>query len=84
MTTPLAIRRVVEQRANRRCEYCQFPAELAEASFHVDHIIAEQHGGETELNNLAFACFSCNAYKGPNLSSIDPISRETVRLFHPR
>ena len=24
-----------------------------------DHIIAEQHGGATDLVNLAFACFHC-------------------------
>ncbi len=81
---PVAIRREVERRANRRCEYCGLPAEFAEASFHVDHIIAEQHGGETRLENLAFACFPCNAYKGPNLSSLDPKTGDLARLFHPR
>jgi len=81
---PLAIRREVERRANRRCEYCGFPSAFAEARFHVDHVIAEQHGGRTHVDNLAFACFPCNVYKGPNLSSVDPISGNVVRLFHPR
>jgi 5-methylcytosine-specific restriction endonuclease McrA len=30
-----------------------------------DQVIAAQHGGQTELANLAFACFQCNRLKGP-------------------
>jgi len=36
------------------------------------------------LFNLACACDRCNAYKGPNLSSIDPADGSIVNLFHPR
>jgi len=81
---PAAIRREVERRANQRCEYCGLPAKFAEAPFHMDHIIAEQHRGPTRLENLAFACFPRHAYKGPNISSIDPATGEWVRLFRPR
>ncbi|PYI84478.1 MAG: restriction endonuclease, partial [Verrucomicrobia bacterium] len=45
---------------------------------------AEQHGGKTNLENLAFACCYCNRYKGPNLSGVDPESRKITPLFHPR
>jgi hypothetical protein len=31
-----------------------------------------------------FACYHCNAHKGPNLSGLDPESGTLVRLFHPR
>lgn len=51
--------------------------------FHVDHVIAEKHRGETVLENLAWACFSCNMHKGPNIAGIDPVTGETVRLFRP-
>ncbi len=67
-----------------RCEYCHFPAALAELSFETDHIIAKKHGGTAESDNLAWACFYCNRYKGTNIAGIDPESREVVRLFHPR
>ena len=67
-----------------RCEYCHFPRTLAELSFEMDHIIAKKHGGKTAPDNLALACFYCNSYKGPNIAGIDPETRETVRLFHPR
>jgi hypothetical protein len=52
--------------------------------FQVDHIIAEKHGGETVVSNLALACPHCNLYKGPNIAGLDPASGQVVRLFHPR
>lgn len=79
-----ALEAEVVRRAAGRCEYCHFPAKASELSFHCDHIIAEKHGGATTLDNLAWACFSCNLCKGPNLSGLDPESRELTRLFHPR
>jgi hypothetical protein len=33
---------------------------------------------------LALACDRCNAYKGPNLTSIDPDTSAVVPLFNPR
>src|SRR6266498_795328 len=74
----------VRRRSAFRCEYCHFPAALAELPFQFDHIIAQKHGGATTSENLAFSCFFCNSYKGPNLSGIDPVSGEIIRLFHPR
>lgn len=74
----------VRERARYRCEYCHFPDAFAELPFHLDHIIARQHGGKTVPENLAWTCCYCNRYKGPNLSSVDPLTKETVDLFHPR
>jgi 5-methylcytosine-specific restriction endonuclease McrA len=51
------LRQLVWQRASSRCEYCQFPAQFAEAPFQIDHIIAQKHGGETNAENLALACY---------------------------
>lgn len=52
-------------------------------SHEVDHIIGRQHGGETTVENLAYACIICNRFKGPNVSSVDA-SGAVVRLFNPR
>jgi hypothetical protein len=52
--------------------------------FQVDHVIAEVHHGQTTLENLAWSCFNCNVFKGPNLAGIDPDTRQVTRLFHPR
>jgi hypothetical protein len=79
-----AVHKAVRARAGHRCEYCRFPETFAELPFHLDHIIALQHGGPTVPENLALACCYCNRYKGPNLSGIDPESGNVVSLFHPR
>lgn len=52
--------------------------------FHIEHVVAKQHAGGNQLNNLALACHHCNFFKGPNLSAIDPESGAVVRLFNPR
>jgi hypothetical protein len=52
--------------------------------FHVEHIVSRQHGGTDDPDGLALACDRCNAYKGPNLTSIDPDTRAVVALFNPR
>jgi hypothetical protein len=80
----LHLRQLVWQRAESRCEYCQFPAQFAEAPLQIDHIIAQKHGGETSAENLALSCYYCNTYKGPNIAGIDPVRGEIVRLYHPR
>lgn len=79
------VREVVARRANHLCEYCRIPqALLPFRAFHVEHIVARQHGGCDDLDNLCLACDRCNAYKGPNLSSLDPQTGLVVELFHPR
>src|SRR5947208_1121793 len=79
-----ATERAVRERAKHLCEYCRFPEKSAELPFHLDHIVSRQHGGETRFENLALACCFCNRYKGPNLSGVDPVSNQVVRLFNPR
>ncbi|MBI1901584.1 MAG: HNH endonuclease [Planctomycetia bacterium] len=79
------MRDAVRERAQHRCEYCHLPqAALPLCPFHVEHIIAQQHGGHDSPDNLALACEQCNLFKGPNLSSIDPRTRQIIVLFHPR
>ena len=50
----------------------------------LEHVLSRQHGGGDELENLALACRPCNNAKGPNVCSVDDVSREIVRLFDPR
>ena len=79
-----AARHLVRQRAGNCCEYCRLPQEAVDATFHIEHVIALQHGGTDDPSNLALACDRCNLYKGPNLTSIDPETSAIVPLFHPR
>lgn len=81
---PAALRRLVEERANRLCEYCLMSANVTFFSHEVDHIIPEKHGGETNADNLAFTCWRCNRYKGTDLGSFDPQTGAFSFLFNPR
>jgi hypothetical protein len=80
-----SLREAVRRRAGNACEYCRIP-QLATPliSFHVEHIVSRQHGGSDDMGSLALACDRCNAYKGPNLTSVDPETRNLVALFNPR
>jgi HNH endonuclease len=60
------------------------PQEYDEVTFEIDHIIAASHGGLLNGMNLCLACFSCNSFKGTNLSGRDTKTRKTVALFNPR
>lgn len=77
---PATLRRLVTQRAEDKCEYCQFPQKASLFAFEMEHIIAEKHDGITESENLALSCPYCNRFKGTDLGSIDP---ETGQLMCP-
>src|SRR5580704_7528229 len=80
-----SIRDLVRRRAAYACEYCHIPQQATPLiPFHVEHIVSKQHGGSDDPEGLALACDRCNAYKGPNLSSIDPDTGAVTRLFNPR
>ena len=76
--------RGVRDRARNRCEYCHLPQSVIPLPFQIDHIIAEQHGGRSDEENLALACASCNRYKGPNIAGRDGEGGDLVPLFNPR
>ena len=79
-----SLERQDRHRAQHPCEYCRIPASISEFTFPIDHIIAQQHGGETILENLALSCPHDNYHKGPNLAGIDPVTKKLTRLFNPR
>jgi 5-methylcytosine-specific restriction endonuclease McrA len=79
-----AMRAAVRQRAGERCEYCRISETIAFFAHEPDHLIATQHRGKTELENLALACLQCNRLKGPNIASVDPETNRIVPLFNPR
>lgn len=78
-------RQQVRSRAGDRCEYCRFhQSHEPFYRFHIEHIVAEVHGGTGHADNLALACHHCNERKGTNLSGIDPRTGRVMRLFDPR
>jgi len=78
------LRRQVERRAADGCEYCRIAIEDTYFGGEIDHIISLKHRGQTELENLAFACQPCNRNKGSDLGSLPESSKTLVRFFNPR
>lgn len=81
---PEALRRMVYERANGRCEYYQLHERYTMKTHEVDHVYAEKHGGDSTEANLCLSCFDCNRYKGSDLCSLDTVTGEIVSLYHPR
>ncbi len=79
-----ALKRMVKSRAGHCCEYCRMPSSVSLTPFQIDHIIAKKHGGTAAAENLAFCCFHCNIYKGPNIAGIDVQTGSVISLFNPR
>jgi hypothetical protein len=79
-----SLQRRVWLRARDCCEYCLMPQEYDDASFEIDHVIAQKHDGQTTSRNLALSCNYCNSFKGANIAGRDPKTRRLKRLFNPR
>ena len=78
-------KKLLRERAGDACEYCRLPQKwYSPYKLQVEHIVARQHHGGDELDNLAIACIDCNLNKGPNIAGIDPLSLALTELFHPR
>jgi hypothetical protein len=84
MTSRREIARRVEARGAGRCEYCRMHQSLQGATFHVEHIIPQSRGGQSQLDNLAWACPSCNLHKANRVASVDLETGSEVLLFNPR
>jgi HNH endonuclease len=75
------LRQFVREWAGHRCEYCSLPQDAEPFfAYHIEHIVARQHGGGDDSGNLALACYHCNAHKGSNLSGLDTASTDTGRI----
>ena len=57
---------------------------LQGATFHVEHIIPRSRGGDSAMDNLAWACPGCNLHKSDRVEAPDPLDGQPVRLFNPR
>ncbi len=80
----VAVRALVEKRAQGRCEYCRAPQRACGYRFHLDHIIPSVYGGSDLARNRALACASCNLTKAEKVSGTDPLTGAKVTVFNPR
>lgn len=81
---PADVRRLVAERADFCCEYCLIPESQAFIPYQIDHIIAQKHGGDSVLDNLAYSCAPCNKRKGSDVATVDRSTDRITRLYHPR
>jgi hypothetical protein len=57
---------------------------LQGATFHLEHIVPRSRSGQTELDNLALACPSCNLKKSDRSDLTDPVTSDAVPIYNPR
>ncbi|MBC8446802.1 MAG: HNH endonuclease [Chloroflexi bacterium] len=81
---PRSLRQRVVAASRNQCAYCHTLTSITGARLVVDHIIPQAAGGETVWENLCLACHSCNEFKGAQVEAQDPLTGESVPLFHPR
>jgi hypothetical protein len=84
MTSRAELESQVSLRAADRCEYCRMHQSLQGARFHLEHVLPASRGGNSELENLAWACPGCNLHKSDRVVAADPNTGVDVPFFHPR
>jgi hypothetical protein len=81
---PVALKQLVFDRARGMCEYCRSQAKFAVDPLVIDHIQPVSRDGKTISENLALACQTYNNYKYTKTEAPDPVTIQSVSLFHPR
>ncbi len=80
---PVKLQQRVRTHFADRCAYCQTSESLTGAIFEFEHIRPRSAGGETSFENLCLACPTCNRYKSNRQIASDPLTNQSVPLFHP-
>lgn len=79
-----ALRQQLIDADDHRCAYCQTTQANTGQPMVVDHLIPEAQGGQTQFDNLCFACRRCNEFKGAMTQAPDPLTGDITPLYHPR
>lgn len=73
------LRYEILRRDGFRCRYCGLAP--SESELHIDHVIPEVLGGQTEPSNLVAACLECNqgkASSSPSESSVADVAQAAM------
>lgn len=73
-------RQLVRKRAEFACEYCGITEQDTGGELTLDHFKPQAAGGEDKTENLVYACFRCNLYKGDYWSE----EKDAPKIFNPR
>ncbi|MEM9946864.1 MAG: HNH endonuclease [Cyanobacteria bacterium P01_D01_bin.36] len=74
----------IRQQARNRYGYCLSLQQYVLGTLEIEYIIPKSAGGSSREDNLWMACRPCNSHKADRTHGIDPLSEETVALYHPR
>jgi hypothetical protein len=80
MSLSPAIREYVRQRAYCTCEFCGISEIDAGGLLTIDHFHPRSKNGTDDVENLIYACASCNQYK----QDYWPIEKTAPTLWNPR
>ena len=81
---PPKILKELEEADGDLCAYCRTSVHNTGQPLTIDHIQPQSLDGLSIYENLCLACRHCNEFKGNKVKVIDPLTEETVLLFHPR
>ncbi|NJK28300.1 MAG: HNH endonuclease [Coleofasciculaceae cyanobacterium SM2_3_26] len=81
---PVELQRQVRRRFANCCAYCRTAEALTVRTFEFEHIVPRSAGGDSVLENLCLSFPSCNRYKAQRQTAVDPLTEETIALFHPQ
>jgi hypothetical protein len=81
---PRALRDRLVAQAGHRCSYCRSSEQITGIELELDHLWPEALGGTSDEVNLAPSCGPCNDHKQARVLAEDPVTGQTVALFHPR
>jgi HNH endonuclease len=84
MAVSAVSRRLVRERAQRRCEYCHADERWQFIRFTIDHVLPQSAGGSDDTDNLALACRNCNERRGNRSEGRDPETGQIISIFNPR
>ncbi len=81
MTPAPEIRAAIREAYRRRCGYCGVSEVWVGGELEIDHFRPRRRGGADSLDNLVYACTTCNRFKSDYWPPAD--APESLRLLHP-
>jgi hypothetical protein len=81
MTVKPEIRAAVREAFGRRCGYCGVSEVWVGGELEIDHFCPPGHGGTDALDNLVYACTTCNRFKSDYWPTAD--APNSLWLLHP-
>jgi hypothetical protein len=76
------LRESVRALFNFRCGYCGVTETESGGQLEIDHFCPQSHKGQDTLDNLVYACPTCNRFKGDYWPA--PEASPDLTLLHPR